>query len=86
MKNVIKRLSLTIICIMTIFLSSAVPTFATNYQSYESMIIGRAEVNDIPETRANLLPNRLQIDFDATATSVILKFKNICTKCEKFQE
>lgn len=77
MKNVIKRLSLTIICIMTFFLSSAVPTFAANYQSYESMIIGRAEVNDLPETRANLLPNRLQIDFDATATSIILKFKNI---------
>ena len=62
---------------MMIFTVSAVPSFAADDQNYENEIIGRAEVSDVPKTRANLLPNRLLIDFDATATSVILKFKNI---------
>ena len=77
MRNMMKRLSLVIICIMIIFSNSAVHSFAADIQSYENTIIGRAEVSDNLETRANLLPNRLKIDFDATATSVILKFKNI---------
>ena len=77
MKNVMKRLSLVIICVMMIITVSVVPSFAADDQNYENAIIGRAEVSDVPKARANLLPNRLLIDFDATATSVILKFKNI---------
>ena len=77
MKNVMKRLSLAIICVMMIFTVSAVPSFADDYQSFENAIIGRAEVSGTVKPMSNLLPNRLVIDFDATATSVILKFKNI---------
>ena len=77
MKNAMKRLSLVIICVMMIFTVSVVPSFAADVQNYENVIIGRAEVSDVPEARANLLPNRLLIDFDATETSIILKFKNI---------
>ena len=62
---------------MMIFTVSVVPSFAADVQNYENVIIGRAEVSDVPEARANLLPNRLLIDFDATETSIILKFKNI---------
>lgn len=77
MKSKMKRLSLILICVMMIFTVSAVSSFAAGDQNYENVIIGRAEVSDSPNTRANLLPNQLVIDFDATATSVILKFKNI---------
>ena len=77
MKNVMKRLSLVIICVMMIITVSVVPSFAADDQNYENAIIGRAEVSDVPKARANLLPNRLLIDIDATATSVILKKKSV---------
>lgn len=64
-----EKVSLVIICVMMIFTVSAVPSFAADDQNYENAIIGRAEVSDVPKTRANLLQNRLLIDFDATAIS-----------------
>lgn len=44
---------------------------------YESAIIGHADSANEISTRANLLPNWLLIDFDATATSITVKFNNI---------
>ena len=46
MKNVMKRLSLVIICVMMIITVSVVPSFAADDQNYENAIIGRAEVSE----------------------------------------
>ena len=48
MKNVMKRLSLVIICVMMIITVSVVPSFAADDQNYENAIMGRAEVSDVP--------------------------------------
>ena len=72
MKNVMKRLSLVIICVMMIITVSVVPSFAADDQNYENAIIGRAEVSDVPKARANLLPNRLLMADNERRTNVII--------------
>ena len=77
MKKVFKKFSIIIVCIMMFFAVFVPNSFANECPNYENEIIGGANISNTPKTRANLLPNLLKIDFDATSTSVILKFTNI---------
>ena len=79
MKKFCRLLNVIIICIILFFTSNVsflkASEVSQQITDYENIIIGHADSEAL--TRDNLLPNWLIIDFDATATSINIKFTNI---------
>lgn len=82
MKKVIKCMILILmLCVMQLPMITHGKTIGTSGEYVDSVIGGEYDVSEdtiaTRTIRANILPNVLEVDYDATATSIILKFTNI---------
>ena len=81
MRKVIKRSKVMIMVFILCIMQLSVITYGGELEvnrPYVDVVIGGAyNTSDKQiETRANVIPNLLTVDYDATATSIILKFTN----------